>query len=380
MERANHGGVSAGLLDACLQADGWRALLDRLRRVVGADSAEIWFARPVSNELTYERHVHIPDGAVDEYLEGVHTFDPVLFKAFAGPSGAVSADLLDARTARDARLEPFIDYLERWNIGRSLMVKAKVAEGMFGYVGLQRGVDAPGFGPDDHVRVDVLYPELTQALRVLWRLIEAEMLGFLPAQALGQLSTALFIVGHDRRIRYLNAAAEQLLASRDLQLRPGGLACPTLPETVQLTALIDQAVHTGGGGAMAIVRPDQAPLSVMVTVLPRGVQLFPDGTGAPAAHAAAVWISDPDARAPVVVGDSDPLRAVYGLTHAEARLGRGLLCGETLVKYAEGMGISIGTARWRLKQVQAKVGVRSTADLVRLLGSMPPVVDAGRPS
>ena len=75
-------------------------------------------------------------------------------------------------------------------------------------------------------------------------------------------------------------------------------------------------------------------------------------------------LGDPEAR---MASPLEVLQSLYGLTRAEARLARSLASGDSLETHAERNAIAISTARWRLKQVQAKTGARRQADLVRLL-------------
>ena len=77
-----------------------------------------------------------------------------------------------------------------------------------------------------------------------------------------------------------------------------------------------------------------------------------------------VLIGDPEAR---VESPPEVLARVYGLTPTEARLAHALASGDPLETYAERAGIALSTARWTLKQVQAKTGCRRQADLVRLV-------------
>ncbi|WYX35916.1 hypothetical protein WJ966_02415 [Achromobacter xylosoxidans] len=60
-----------------------------------------------------------------------------------------------------------------------------------------------------------------------------------------------------------------------------------------------------------------------------------------------------------------PLRALFGLTEAEARLASALVAGKTVEAYARDRGVTVGTARYQLNQVLGKVGARRQADLVR---------------
>jgi DNA-binding CsgD family transcriptional regulator len=63
----------------------------------------------------------------------------------------------------------------------------------------------------------------------------------------------------------------------------------------------------------------------------------------------------------------EALRALYGLTDAEARLTCALLEGARLEDYAERVGISMNTARTHLKSVFAKTDTDRQAELMRLL-------------
>jgi DNA-binding CsgD family transcriptional regulator len=67
---------------------------------------------------------------------------------------------------------------------------------------------------------------------------------------------------------------------------------------------------------------------------------------------------------------SELLSGLFDLTPAEAQLARVLVAGRSLRVAAEAAGISIGTARERLKQVQAKTATHRQAELVSLLGSV----------
>ena len=50
------------------------------------------------------------------------------------------------------------------------------------------------------------------------------------------------------------------------------------------------------------------------------------------------------------------LQSLFGLTDAESRLARDPSAGRTLETHARGRSISMGTARWYLKQVLAETG------------------------
>ena len=59
--------------------------------------------------------------------------------------------------------------------------------------------------------------------------------------------------------------------------------------------------------------------------------------------------------------------AKLSLTPAETRLAIALFKGQSVEAYAKEAGISINTARWYVKQIYAKTGVKRQTELVRVL-------------
>jgi DNA-binding CsgD family transcriptional regulator len=106
---------------------------------------------------------------------------------------------------------------------------------------------------------------------------------------------------------------------------------------------------------------DRRPLHVWAVPLLRASS----GLLVPASEAdVMVIVIDPElSMAPPI----DALKALYGLTDAEARLTKGLLHGERLEDYAARAGISMNTARTHLKSVFAKTDTDRQAELMRLL-------------
>jgi DNA-binding CsgD family transcriptional regulator len=77
---------------------------------------------------------------------------------------------------------------------------------------------------------------------------------------------------------------------------------------------------------------------------------------------ALLLIHDPDR---AVATPAEHLVRAYGLTLAEAKLAAALAGGSSLGAYADNARITIGTARWYLKQVLAKTGAHRQSELVR---------------
>jgi DNA-binding CsgD family transcriptional regulator len=106
----------------------------------------------------------------------------------------------------------------------------------------------------------------------------------------------------------------------------------------------------------------------------RAVRYLRLGQGEQALHIAIQAAADPATLVLVLteargIGElpTEALTRMFGLTPTEARLLGALATGSTVEQYAQQRGVSIGTARVQLKQVQAKTGASRQSDLVRLV-------------
>jgi DNA-binding CsgD family transcriptional regulator len=154
-----------------------------------------------------------------------------------------------------------------------------------------------------------------------------------------------------------------------LRSHHGRLAATDRHEDAQLQFLIagatgeKDALVSLPGGAMRIVRP-LARTSLQVAVVPAPERYRPAENGS----CALVFISDPESRPKPRAA---LMRALYGLTPAEARLADLLLEGLEVREIAERVGTTLETARSHLKRVLAKTGARRQVELMRLMLSLP---------
>src|SRR5262245_52319263 len=152
------------------------------------------------------------------------------------------------------------------------------------------------------------------------------------------------------------AARHHLQAAKRKGAPRQGMAAPWIIRPAQEVALENI------GGLLLLPRAwPLRPLMVTVTPLAPRRQRGNIASG-PSQPAALLLIHDPD-RAVAMPGER--LARVYGLTPAEAKLAAALAGGSTLGDYADNARITIGTARWYLKQVLAKTGAHRQSELVR---------------
>ena len=155
---------------------------------------------------------------------------------------------------------------------------------------------------------------------------------------------AIFGIGRDRRLSFRNSVHDdgykRALAG---ELEP----------------------QVGQPNAFTIQRADLPPLTVMVLPL------------RPATGSAAMMTSQPMALVLLRTFDSprmprDVLRALYGLTGAEAELASRIAGGWSVTDAAEQLGVSRTTARNQLAAAMGKMGVHRQGELVARVGALAP--------
>jgi DNA-binding CsgD family transcriptional regulator len=191
------------------------------------------------------------------------------------------------------------------------------------------------------------------------------------AVALHALSVpALFLDARGRAL-WVNSAAETLLRGRDglSYSRNRALAGASSADTARLGALI-AAAAAGVGSAAQLRRPSGAQ-PLLALAAPSGAAPDPwrSALAASATPRIALFVVDPSA--PLAKrGDSAPaarLRALFGLTAAEAATALEAASGDGLPAVAQTLGVGPGTVRTHAKAIFGKTGVRGQADLARLL-------------
>jgi DNA-binding CsgD family transcriptional regulator/GAF domain-containing protein len=223
------------------------------------------------------------------------------------------------------------------------------------------------FDPSEIRLLQRLAPHMANALRVNREVSASQVQQHQAEEALNQLNVGVLLLTQGGRIVFANRVAARLLHLGDgITSRDGKLA-PSLPlDSARMACVIARAatraeappmaqalcVHRGG---------DRRPLHLWaIPLLRESSSMLVRASQADVM----VIVTDPE------LGMAPPpeaLRALYGLTEAEARLTSGLLQGERLEDYAARVGISINTARTHLKSVFAKTDTNRQAELMRLL-------------
>jgi DNA-binding CsgD family transcriptional regulator/PAS domain-containing protein len=342
----------------------WSATLDRLCAETGAFSAVVQafsFDGPrarirwsMQDSQTRQRHALYSERISDD---GNPRLDHD--RALRGLNRIAGDDeLFDPGDEAKPRLQ---QQLATLGLGQFIGTLQEVSRGTYLGLALHRSVeDRRAFSAPQIERVASLAPHIGQAFVLGEGLHTRRVLDERLRQHFDQLRCALIVCDADGRAQWFNRSAEALLSQPgSLHLSPAGLRARTHTDTELLLREISAAAADRDGRVHYLrVGPGSAALHVAAQAVNLAT---PHSVGA-----ATVMLVITQACA---IGEipAAALSKLFGLTQAEARLVGAMVTGSTVEQYAQHRGISVGTVRGQLKQVQAKTGARRQAELVRLV-------------
>jgi len=384
--------VVAGIYEAALEPAKWPAALKQLAAHTRAASAAAFVVDLAAAEVGFIAIGGLDPRFLEDYAAYYARIDPWNDYLAARPSGRVVASQTVMADDAFARTEFCDDFLRRYGIFHA-MVGFVMRCGALAFVcGVHRPRERGGFAPAELERMAVIFPHLERAARIHRRLVQAGGLKDGLTAALDRMPLAAILVDHSGRAVWLNRLAEDMVRHADgLRLRDGRIeAMASNGVSAELRRLIlgvaatdatdgagttretattaangdDLAPAAEAGGLLQLPRPwPLRPLTVMVTPLTVPGRLADAALDFDLARPAALLlVSDPER---AVQLPTDHLARTFGLTGAEARLAAALATGTSLTDYAGTARITIGTARWYLKQALAKTGAHRQSELVR---------------
>jgi DNA-binding CsgD family transcriptional regulator len=230
----------------------------------------------------------------------------------------------------------------------------------------QRPLDAKPFSDLERMRLDALTPHLRRVSKLHERLAAEDVDARLGLEAMNGLSFGIAILSETGLVVFSNAPADRIFGRRDVFRSPcaGRIAARDARLKRDLAHAIRRAASAGESTTIRIADvPGTVVANAMVLPLPASSRWN------------ASWqrplvmlvMSRPEAaRVP-----PEALRALFGISAAEARLVNALLAGRTAQQYAEERGLSIETVRSQLKAALAKTNTRSQGQLIAALAVLP---------
>ena len=238
---------------------------------------------------------------------------------------------------------------------------------------LFRRPDRPDFDAKDVARLHLVYPHMLRAFDLHWttRRVQEQVAllhGFLDA-----LDFGVVMLDPAAQAVYANQAARALTAAPGMAPWLGGL-----PVRVQADEPLSALVHAAARGRGGSVALGEGLPALVALALP----VHAPTASAPAHDAASDGdgLSRPGACMLLLArqgqareGVADFVTRLFGLSAAEARVLPLLLQGERPARMADALGVKLSTVRTQLSAIFAKTGALRQQDLIRLLGSVPPV-------
>ncbi|HEY6578362.1 MAG TPA: PAS domain-containing protein, partial [Rhizomicrobium sp.] len=222
----------------------------------------------------------------------------------------------------------------------------------------------------DKLNLARVLPHIRRALQLRLTQRKGSPRAQIHAAALDALAFGVVVCEAGGRIVLANKAAEALARERaGITLGKSGRGLSTLvaAEAAMLAALINDAAAGGPGGVIRLTGHGGASeLIALITPLPRSFGL---GAGMTAAYALVTLRS---ARADPSFS-TQTLIALFHLSSAQAEIALAIYGGKTPEQIATDRGVAISTLRAHLAQIFLRTGTESQRDLVRLLGTLPPV-------
>jgi PAS domain-containing protein len=232
------------------------------------------------------------------------------------------------------------DFARHFDVVRALIGVLHTSARTLSVVSISGSDGRAPFGADDVALLEPLIPHIGRALQLHQRLLAAASAVDDFQSALDYLPTALFLVDVAGRVLFMNRVASRLTATGDgLTVEHGELRAARAAERTRLRSIVADAVKTSSGagfsagGSLAIGRPSgRRPFVLLACPMPRR------RIGSPGIEAAAamLFVTDPEqSGAP----DEDVLRALFGLTRAEAEMTRLLAQGASLTDAGAQLGV-----------------------------------------
>jgi DNA-binding CsgD family transcriptional regulator len=358
-------GLTGLIYDAAFDEQLWVPVMNRMADAVGGGATALIRKNLVTGQGS-GLFGRIEEAQFSDYFGRFARANPLADAIAPLPAGAFLIDWQIIQKPRLMRSEYYNDFLLRRDIHGvlGLMVWRQGAEAAI--INLTRPPAKGEFLPEHAHLLAPFMPHLRRAVGIsgqlpAWR---GQSEGF--DAALTASRPAVLVLDATGRVLYANPAAEGILSAQDGLRVAHGVVGPADPTAArQFSALVGRAA--GGdmpaGGSLAVPRPSGGR--------PYAVQIAPCRPGRsglfPSPARVVLTIVDFEAESGP---DHETLRALFGLTMAQASVAALLARGRDLRDIAMTLGISLFTVRRHLADVMAKTDTNSQVALVYLLSRL----------
>lgn len=256
------------------------------------------------------------------------------------------------------------DFMRPQGVNAALFIRLEMTGALGSAVNVGRAIGQGRFQKEHLETAARLQPHLIRAYGMARALSGSFGLHRDVALSLDSSSHAIFLVDEAGKIRLTNRPGERLLGEgRGLTVHNGHLTAERAETARRLQQLVAAATDRAGsleGGALSVTSPGHRfPLALRVT--PVGGESLPIFCGP---RSALICVTDLEVS---VRPPERELRALFGLTVAEARVAAAIFDGLSVKEVAEAFEVSINTVRFQLARIYEKTGAPRQAELVKMM-------------
>lgn len=355
---------------------GWPRVLDRICRATGSRSAVIqflvrdgerawskWVLRDSTSEADCAEHERYMGDDVNPRLNYSRQREAL-------PTQHVFRDR-DFFASDDPVLPEIRDRLAAIHLGHFMSVSTVLPGNARLALVLHKDLrERRDFEPDHESFALGLIPHLTQVMRLTERIEDSQKRTRDLEDALDLVRCPLVLCDPDSRVRWANKSAQEMF-DRANRIHVSGerLVAPTHEETLRLRKRIEQIAKEDQPARLAdrclvLGSGSTTALQVMMHAIPGEAA---SSLSKSASTRRVLLVLSSPTEIPTL--PADLIGRVFTLSPAESRVAAALCRGVTINEYASATGITIGTARFHLKQVLAKTQSSRQSDLVRQICS-----------
>ena len=347
------------LLQGMFETPLWSTFLNRLRQHTSADYASLIFRPPgLASNTVFHLFVgeRCPPMIQELYRQSFYRRDPTPYHDMMEGRVYARKDLL--REDDPVHASYFREVMEPSGMNAMRMMRVVEASGVSAWLTItQREQD---FGAREDALMSWIAPYLRSVLRSFVALERERTNALLSGDAIARLNFGWITLDAAGRVLEADAQGEYILANsgtlrRDSQ---GFLTTDSPKQQREIAAVIATLASDLNA------RPRAMPLSRDPWFDMLFVRAHRNSTSATSVPAVVAYVHGDNS---LSADRCEQLAQLFDLLPSEARLALALSRGMNITEAAEELGLTVQTARTYSKNIYAKMGARSQADLVRFI-------------
>ncbi|WP_150291679.1 helix-turn-helix transcriptional regulator [Sphingobium estronivorans] len=233
-------------------------------------------------------------------------------------------------------------------------------DGTTGHIGLHRGRTQRPFGAREEQAIQQSIGHVGRMFAIRSKLDRVRHHGRSLQATLDMLGHAVFTLRPDGRLIDCNRGADALLRRGDallLRQRQVKARDPRDDDALQTALRAASARQGGQASAIFIHREGRQPYMLSIASVRVGAE-----------RQIVAIATEPDGQDGSLVSR---IRALYGLTRAEAEVAQALCAGQGLEELSQARGVALNTVRTQMKNIYVKLDCRRQSELVARIGALP---------